>query len=258
LKAEAKAEAEKLLAMIRTLFAVVVTCAYILVVGTPFLIHAVLSKNTEWLYRVGVLGAKLALRLAGVSLVVRGLEKIPAGRAVVFMPNHQSNCEPPAIFSILPPVLVLAKQEFFRVPILGRSMVLRGFIPVDRQNRQRAIEAVEKATESLKAGKSFLVFPEGTRSPDGRLQPFKKGVFVMAIKAATPIIPISVSGGSEIMRKGEFVVHPGELYITIHDPIPTERCTLEDRDEIMERVRQSILQDLSPQEQPLEVVAQKQ
>ena len=110
---------------------------------------------------------------------------------MVFMPNHQSNVDPPAALAVLPPVLVMVKREFFRVPILGRAMLLRGFIPVERKHRERAIAAVERAVESLKAGYSFLAYPEGTRSPDGRLQVFKKGVFVMAIKAQAPIVPVS-------------------------------------------------------------------
>lgn len=241
--------------MLRAFIVCAITSLYILVVGAPFLIYAVLTKNTDPLYHVGVLGARLALRLAGARLVVRGLENIPQGRAAVFMPNHQSNCDPPAVFSILPPVLVLAKKEFFRVPIVGRGMVLRGFIPVDRKNREKAIQAVEEAARSLRVGNSFLVYPEGTRSPDGRLQPFKKGAFMMAIRAGAPIVPISVSGAWRIMRKGELAIRPGVVRITLHHPIPTEGSTFADRDQVMRRVRQAISQGLAPEEQPLEVVA---
>ena len=238
--------------MIRAVIVTLLTFTYILVVGPPFLIHALLTGNTNPLYAIGRWGAKMAVWLAGARLEIRGLEKIPTGRPVVFMPNHQGNCDPPAIFSILPPVLVLGKKEFFRVPILGRAVLLRGFIPVDRKNRERAIQAVEEAVKSLKAGNSFLVFPEGTRSPDGRLQAFKKGAFIMAIKAGVPIIPISVSGSSKIMRKGEWAIHPGVVHITIHDPISTEGCTLDDRDHVMEQTRQTILSGLAKDEWPLE------
>lgn len=238
--------------MIRSIFVTTITFAYILIAGTPFLIYAILTGKTDPVYRVGVLGTKLALWLAGVKLEVKGLEKIPAGQAVVYMPNHQSNCDPPAVISILPPVLVMAKKEFFRVPILGRAMILRGFIPVDRKNRERAIQSVERAVESLKAGASFLAYPEGTRSPDGHLQTFKKGVFVMAIKAGVPIVPISVSGSVKIMRKGEMGMHPGTVRITIHDPVPTEGFTLEARSKLVATVREAIRSGLTPQEQPRE------
>lgn len=238
--------------MIRSIFVTLVTFAYILIVGTPFLIHAMITRKTDTIYGVGILGAKLALWFAGVRLEVEGRENIPAGRAVVFTPNHQSNCDPPAVASVLPPVLIMAKQEFFRMPVLGRAMRLRGFIPVDRKNRERAIHAVEKASASLRAGHSFLAYPEGTRSPDGRLQAFKKGVFVMAMNAGAPIVPISVSGSYKIMQKGELAIHPGVVRITFHPAIPTEGCTVEDRPRIMASVRRAILSGLTQEEQPLE------
>jgi 1-acyl-sn-glycerol-3-phosphate acyltransferase len=236
--------------MIRAIFVCVVTFLYILVVGVPFLIHARLTKNTDRLYRVGITGARMALWLAGVRLDVHGLEKIPLGRGAIYMPNHQSNCDPPAVISILPPVLVLVKQEFFRVPVLGRGMILRGFIPVDRKNREKAIASVERAVDSMKAGNSFLAFPEGTRSPDGRLQPFKKGLFVMAIKAGALIVPISVSGARKVMPKGQFVIHPGRVRITIQDPISAADYPLEQRRDLIKMTREAILKGLDPEEWP--------
>ena len=237
--------------MIRSVFVIAITFAYIVITGIPTVLYAIVTGNTDPVYRVGIAGARMALYLAGVRMEVRGAEKIPRGRPVVFMPNHQSNCDPPAMLVNLPPVLVLAKREFFRVPILGRAMRLRGFIPVERKNRERAIAAVEKAVEALKAGHSFLVYPEGTRSPDGRLQTFKKGVFVMAIKAGAPIVPISISGSAKIMRKGEIRIRPGRIRITMHDPVPTEGYSLEDRGKVIELVRSAVLTGLTEEERPL-------
>ncbi|HLY63610.1 MAG TPA: lysophospholipid acyltransferase family protein [Terriglobia bacterium] len=238
--------------MIRAILTTIITFAYILLVGPWFLIYALISGRTDALYGCGRLGARMAVRLAGMKLDVAGMEKIPKNQAVLFMPNHQSLSDGPAIFGILPPVLAIAKKEFFTVPVLGRAMVLRGFVPLDRKNRERAIQAVEEAALGLRAGKSFLAFPEGTRSPDARLQPFKKGVFVMAIKGGAPIVPISISGSSRIMRKGEWAMHPGRVRITFHDPVPTAGCTIADRPAIMERVRQAILSGLTKEEWPKE------
>jgi 1-acyl-sn-glycerol-3-phosphate acyltransferase len=238
--------------MIRAIFVTAVTSAYIVVVGVPVLIHAWLTKNADRLYRVGIAGARMALWLGGIRLEVHGLEKIPHGRAAIYMPNHQSNCDPPAVMAVLPPVLVLVKQEFFRMPILGAGMTACGFIPVDRKNRERAIAAVERAVESLKAGNSFLGYPEGTRSLDGRLQPFKKGLFVMAIKAGAWIVPMSVSGAWKIMPKGQFVIRPGTIRITFHDPICAADYTMEDRPRLIEETREAILQGLDPAEWPVE------
>ena len=238
--------------MIRAFLVTLVTFAYIVVLGIPLLIYAAIRGNADLVYRIGTLGARMALWLAGARLEIRGLDQIPSHRAVVFMANHQSNCDPPALLAVLPPVLVLVKKEFFRVPILGRGMVACGFIPVDRRNREQALEAVEKGVQALKAGKSFLVYPEGTRSPDGRLQRFKKGVFVMAIKAGAPIVPISVSGSNKIMPKGKFVMRPGGVRITFHQPVATEGSAMEDRPLIMDRVRQAILAGLEKDEWPVE------
>ena len=236
--------------MIRALFATSFTFLFLLVLGPPLLIHARLVGNGELVYRVGVWGCRFALWLAGVRLEVHGREKIRADRAVVFMPNHQGNCDPPAVIAVLPRVIVLAKKEFFRVPILGRAMLQVGFIPVDRKNRERAIQAIDESVATLAGGRSFMVFPEGTRSRDGRLQPLKKGAFVMAIKAQVPVVPISVSGSSKIMQKGKFAIRPGVVRITIHDEIPTRGCSMESRHQIMERARRAILSGLAEDEWP--------
>ncbi len=237
--------------MFRTIAVYVVVASFILILGPFLLLWSVITGNTDALYSVGVFGAKTALLMAGVRINLTGKEKIPVGQAVVFMPNHQSNCDPPALASVLPPVLIMAKKEFFRVPVLGTGMRKRGFIPVDRTNRERAFDAVEEAIGVLKAGQSFVAFPEGTRSRTGRLQSFKKGVFVMAIKAGVPIIPISVSGASKIMRRGDYRIHSGPVRITIHDAVPTAGYTIADRSEVARQVRQAILSGLSPEEQPL-------
>jgi 1-acyl-sn-glycerol-3-phosphate acyltransferase len=238
--------------MIRAFLVTLVTFTYVLILGPPVLIYGAISGNTDPIYNIGMLGAKMALWLAGVRLEIHGLDRIPRDRPVVFMANHQSNCDPPALLAVLPPVLVMVKKEFFRVPLIGRGMVQCGFIRVDRSNREQALEAVEKGVQALKAGKSFLVYPEGTRSPDGRLQRFKKGVFVMAIKASAPIVPISVSGSNKIMPKGKFVIRPGDVRITFHETVATEGFALEDRQIIMERVRRGILAGLEKGEWPRE------
>jgi 1-acyl-sn-glycerol-3-phosphate acyltransferase len=237
--------------MLRAMCVTLITLAYTLVLGPPLVAYALIAGNSDPLYHAAMLGVRMALWLSGVQLDVRGTEKIVQARAVVYLPNHQGNCDPPAMLAILPPVLVMVKKEFFRIPVLGRGMLTRGFIPVDRRNRERAIEAVEQAVECLKAGQSFLAFPEGTRSRDGRLQPLKKGVFVMAMKAGVPVIPVSISGSRKIMPKGQFVIRPGRVRITIHDPIPTSGYSASDRQALMDRVRQAILSGLEREEWPL-------
>jgi len=239
--------------MLRASFVTFATFLYILVLGPPLVIYARLSGDTDTLYRAGRWGARMALWLAGVRLDVCGVEKIPAEGARVFMPNHQSNCDPPALVAVLPRLRFIAKREFFRVPVLGSVMRACGFIPLERQNRERAIAAVEQAVDALKAGHSFLAFPEGTRSPDGRLQAFKKGVFVMAIKAGVPIVPISISGATAIMPKGKFAMRPGRVRITVHDPIPTASLCLDDRETLSKLTRQAVVSGLAAEEQPTDL-----
>jgi 1-acyl-sn-glycerol-3-phosphate acyltransferase len=237
--------------MVRTLIIILVGVICIILLAGPLLVYATVTGNTDPLYAAGLFGARISLWLGGVRMEVSGRERIPAG-AVVFMPNHQSNADPLAVFVQLPPVLVLAKKEFFRVPILGWAMRRRGFIPVDRSNRERAIEALRRAVDSLSVGNSFLVYPEGTRSPDGRLQRFKKGAFMMAIEARTPIVPVSISGATKIMPKGDLAVHPGRIRITFHDPVFTQGSARMDRESIMAAVRSAIVAGLTREEWPLD------
>ncbi|PYV18524.1 MAG: 1-acyl-sn-glycerol-3-phosphate acyltransferase [Acidobacteria bacterium] len=240
-------------ATLRAIFVLSVTMAYILLLGPPMLIYSLLAGNTRALYRVAMAGARMAMWLAGIRVEVLGRENILFHEPVVFMPNHQSIADPPAVMVHLPIVLVLVKQESFRVPVLGWAMRLHGFLPVSRRkNREEAIQVVEQAAAALKSGHSFLVYPEGTRSPDGRLQPFKKGVFVMALKAGAPIVPISVSGANKIMRKGEVALRPGVIRLTVHPPISTAGMGLEARDKVMQQVRRAILSGLAPEEWPLD------
>jgi 1-acyl-sn-glycerol-3-phosphate acyltransferase len=237
--------------MIRSLYVIVLTFAYILITGPPILLIAWVARRADWVFRVGRVGTRLAVWLAGVKKEVRGRENIPPGQAVVFMANHQSNCDPPALISSLPDLIVMVKKEFFRVPILGRAMLACGFIPVDRKAPEAARRAIDRAVESIRAGHSILVFPEGTRSPDGRLQRFKRGVFAMAMEAGAPIVPVSISGSRKIMGKGESAMHPGTVRITVHPPVTTQGCSAKDRPRIMNEVRQALITGLTEEERPL-------
>ncbi|HEV2417174.1 MAG TPA: lysophospholipid acyltransferase family protein [Terriglobia bacterium] len=237
--------------MIRSACVVCFALLYIFVVGAPLLVYTLLSGNTDLIYRAGVLGATMTVRLAGARLEVVGREKIERTRAVVFMANHQSNCDPPALIGLLPPVLILGKEEFFRVPILGLAMRLRGFIPVDRWSREKSIQAINHAADSLSAGRSFLTFPEGTRSPDGRLLPFKKGVFIMAMKAGAPIQPVSISGSRKVMPKGKVAMRAGKVRITFHDLLVTTGTS--EISAYQDAVRKAILSGLAEEEWPADL-----
>src|SRR5205814_5115964 len=129
---------------------------------------------------------------------LQGAEHIPAGRAAVYCSNHQSHIDPPVLFHALHPQMhIMYNAEIDRIPLLARAFRLGGFIPVDRRNKEAGMRAIDSAAASLRSGNSFLVFPEGTRSPTDEMLPFKKGAFVMAIKAQAPVVPVAIRGGRE-------------------------------------------------------------
>lgn len=213
---------------------------YVLIVGPPLIVYSLLVGSIEALYAVGVAGARAGLWLARIRIEAVGQENVLRGRACVFMPNHTSNVDPPAVVTLLPRVAVLGKKEFFRIPILNIAMRMAGFIPVDRSHHEAAIASAERAVDRLKSGLPYLIYPEGTRSRGGVLGAFKKGPFVLAIKAGVPIVPITIEGAERCMAKGKMALRPGVVRITIHPPVETSGYRFEDRDALTQRVREII------------------
>jgi 1-acyl-sn-glycerol-3-phosphate acyltransferase len=229
------------IAAIRSVVTFVVVSLYLLVVGPPGILLAMLTGATRHLYVGGHIGIRLGLALSGIRYRVIGAERVPRGRAAVYCANHQSNIDPPVLFTALHPEMhVLYKVEIDGWPILGKVFQLGGFVSVDRKNREAALRSIEAGADSLRAGNSFLIFPEGTRSRTEEMLPFKKGGFVMAMKAGAPIVPVAVSGGREAMRKGSKIIHPVMVTVRIGDSIETAALPLEKRDEVIARVRASI------------------
>jgi 1-acyl-sn-glycerol-3-phosphate acyltransferase len=237
--------------MLGTVFILIFLPLYILLAGPPLLLYTLLSRNPDPLYWTGAKGVMFFLRSIGVRVRIAGRDRIPAG-ACLFAANHTSSADAPAVVGAIPRrVAILLKESLFKWPIVGQAFALAGFIPVNRRDRDSAIASVEKATESLRRGQSFLIYPEGTRSPDGRLQPFKKGAVVMALKAGVPIVPVVCSGAHKVMRKRSLRIHRGEILVEFLDPLDASKYAFEERDELNDRVHDAMAKALPPDQRPI-------
>jgi 1-acyl-sn-glycerol-3-phosphate acyltransferase len=233
-----------MLPALRSIATYIFIALYVLVLGPPFVLIALLFRNRSLLYRVGHLGVWLGLRLSGIRMVVEGAQHIQRNRAAVYAANHTSQVEPPVLFDTLselfPRLRILYKAELRKLPILVRAFDLAGFVPLERGNRDQSLPAIEGAAAALREGNSFLIFPEGTRSRTGELLPFKKGGFILAIKGQAPIVPVAISGARDAMRKGSLVIYPVTVHVCIAAPIETAGLTLDDRDSLITGVRREI------------------
>jgi 1-acyl-sn-glycerol-3-phosphate acyltransferase len=223
---------------IRTVTTYVAVSLYVLLVGPPGMLLAILFRWKSLLYALGHFGVRLALFTTGITFRVSGREHIPLDRAAVYCSNHQSNVDPPILFEALHPRMhILYKHEIDRIPILARAFRLGGFIPVDRRNREASLRSIENGASSIRSGNSFLIFPEGTRSRSDDLLPFKKGGIHMAILAQAPIVPVAIRGGRAAMQKGSWLIRPVVVDIAVGEPVETTGMAAGDRDALIAVVR---------------------
>jgi 1-acyl-sn-glycerol-3-phosphate acyltransferase len=211
----------------------------ILIVGPPLVLFAAVTGNIKPLYKIATRLGIFGVRLMGVKTVLRGLENLKPGRGYIFMANHVSNLDPPVLIPSIPGrCSVLVKKELFRTPILGTGMKQADLVPVDRGDRDAAIESIREATKVLAKGLHMVIFPEGTRSNDGRLLPFKKGPFHLAMDSGVPVVPVTILGTLESWPKTRFALHPGTATVIFHPPIDPHDYN--DRDALMQAVRAAI------------------
>jgi 1-acyl-sn-glycerol-3-phosphate acyltransferase len=244
--------------MIRTVAVVIYIVVALLLVMPWLLLWSLLTHDASLMYRAAMAAVRLANRIAGIRVRVEGLESIPPC-ACIFAANHISNVDPLAFIPAIPRrVSILVKKELFRIPILSAAMRLAQFVPVDRRDPEAAAASVDLAVALLGHGFSFAVYPEGTRSPDGRLRPFKKGAFVMAIQTGAPIVPVAISGAQHLMRKGDWTLHPGEVLVRFLPPIDPAPFTMDQRSDLLARVESAVVAALPPDQQPAHAPAESQ
>ena len=234
-----------LVAAARSVAAYLFVSVYVVLVGPPLLIVALVFRWPAPLFWAGLGGVLGGMTLSGIRYRVDGAEHILRDRPAVYAVNHASNLEPPVAFSVLrslfPRLGILYKAELRKLPILVWAFDLAGFVPLERANRDQSLPAIDRAADAIRVGgMSFMIFPEGTRSRTGELLPFKKGGFILALKAQAPVVPIAINGTRDAMRKGSPIIRPVTVRVQLGAPVETSGLTIEDRDELVARVRTTI------------------
>jgi len=205
-----------------------------------------LSGDVTVLYRLFTWGAKTGVRLAGVRVETIGLEHIDRNRSYIFMTNHVSNLDPPIQIPRIPGrTSVMVKKELFKMPILGRAMLRGDLVPVDRGNREAGIEAVTAAKRVIQRGLNMTIYVEGKRSFDGKLLPFKKGPFYLAVECGVPVVPMTIVGTHYAMPKARFAIKPALVKMIFHPPI--EPKDFGSRDCLMAKVK-AVIESGLPEE----------
>jgi 1-acyl-sn-glycerol-3-phosphate acyltransferase len=221
----------------------------LLILGPPCALLTLLTRRDCFVTVPGTIVVATGLRVGGVRVTVVGRDHIDPGGVYVYTPNHQSLLDAPIVWLALGTpyrrVGFLVKTELERVPIFGTGIKAIGCIPVERGNRESAVASARRGTESLVAGRAFAVFPEGTRTRDGALLPFKKGAFHMAIEAGVPVVPVTIDGAFRAMPRGAMRLVPVPVTVTIHEPIPTAGMTGDDVTSLLERAQAVVASSLT-------------
>lgn len=224
-------------AALTLLFVYVVLGIPVAIVGIPW---ALITGEVSFVYHAALAVARAGLRVAGIRIEVKWRAPLDPKKTYLFFSNHLSNLDPPLLLPLLPGrTSVFIKRSLLKVPVLGYGMKLVNFIPVDRDGSvEGAKQSVEAAVSTLAAGVNVTSFVEGTRSTDGKLLPFKKGPFYLAMESGAPVVPVTITGTEKLMPKGSLKVHPGTARVIFHEPI--EPKDYASREELMAAVQGAI------------------
>ncbi len=211
--------------------------------GVISLVASPFDRSGAFMMKTARVWARSLLAIAGVRVKVEGLENLTPGQAYVFASNHLSYMDTPVILTHIPADFrFMAKDGLFKIPLLGTHLGQAGHIPVPREDPRAAVKTMSVAANSIRTRNiSLLIFPEGGRSHDGVLQPFKDGAAYIAIKAGVPVVPLGISGTREILAMHSATFHRGHVTLRIGEPIPTEGLTLHDRKSVTDSVRKTVV-----------------
>lgn len=236
--------------MFRTTVVVAWTILATMFFGISSILASFLDKTGNIAHRVARIWAASILRVSGIGVKLRGLRNINPSKSYIYMANHQSNYDIPVLLAHLPVQFRwLAKAELFKIPLFGLAMKRVGYISIDRSDFRSAVKSLKKAAETIREGTSVVIFPEGTRSLDGKIRDFKKGGFIMAIDSQVPIVPVVIHGTRAIMPKATLRIRTNSnVLVEIKKPIPTSEYTRKRKDMLMSRVRKSICESFDKSE----------
>ena len=224
------------------------------VVSVCALVDMLLIRRSEWKAQwfPRIWGRGICL-MAGVKVIVEGLEQIDPKGTYIFAANHASQFDIFAFQGYFPhDFRWIAKKELFKLPVFGRAMQKVGYIPIDRSHGRQAVKSLDDAAKQIAAGKSVLIFPEGTRSPNGHLQDFKAGAILLAIKSGVPIVPLGFNGSYEILPRGSFLAKNGIITLRLGPPLPTAHFKAKDKEYLLQQLRNEVAKLLEAQYQPEE------
>lgn len=230
--------------MVRSILLVMVGVAVTAFMSCCCVVFAYMTREENSIHKVASIWAKILLKLTNTRTEIVGAENILLGKPQIFLANHQSDFDILIVLGHLPSQFRwIVKKELFHIPIFGKAMRNAGYIEIDRQHHERAMQSLDIAARKIREGKSVMSFPEGTRSKDGKIKPFKQGMFYLAIKSGVPIVPISIIGAGDIMPKRSLQIKPGKIIMVIDSPIDVSNYSSENRQELIDLVQTVIIKN---------------
>ena len=232
---------------------------YTIVMGSLSLAGSIFDSTGRWQHRCAQTWCRMITRTVGARVRLHGAEHIRPNTSYVFLSTHQSYMDIPAMLGYIPAQLrIAAKKEVFRIPFLGWHLARAGHISIDRGSRVDAVASLQRAAGGIRGGICAFLFPEGTRSRDGRLQPFKKGGFRLAMQARVAIIPVSIIGSRRVLPRDSIIFRPGTIDMYLDAPIPTAGLSDDDLESLMNEVRAAMLSHFQGERRTIRMKAEEQ